>query len=131
MYNTVYKCRYHKDDIFLESDNVTEDEKDYIRNILYREDLFNIFDINSTDEFECFDAIISELYKKLLNCNELRECMREAAASIISENEEFGLCLLFSYDFLYLTHNCICEYLELSKISDDKIKILKYNINNK
>ena len=38
MYNIKYECRYHKDDVFLETDNVTHDEKNYIRDVLYRED---------------------------------------------------------------------------------------------
>ena len=74
---------------------------------------------------------IDELYKQLINSNELRECMRQASATIISENEELGLCILFSYDFLYITHSCICEYLESGKIADDKIQLLKNKINNK
>ena len=131
MYNTEYECRYHKDDVFLETDEVTDDEKDYIRNILYREDLFNILDINDNDEFECVDTIISELYQKLMHSNELRECMREASATIISENEELGLCILFSYDFLHITHICICEYLETGQIHNTKIQLLKNTINNK
>jgi hypothetical protein len=130
MYNVKYECRYNKDNVFLETDNVTDDEKDYIRNILYREDLFNILDINDTEEVECFDTIICDLYKQLINSNELRECMRQASATIISENEELGLCILFSYDFLYITHICICEYLETGKVCNDKIKLLKNKINN-
>lgn len=131
MYNIEYECRYHKDNVFLDTDKVSDDEKDYIRNILYREDLFNILDINNTEELECFDRVISNLYKILTNCSELRECMRETAATIISENEELGLCILFSYDFLYITHTCICEYLESGKISNDKIQLLKNKIYNK
>ena len=131
MYNIDYECRYHKDDIFLDTDKISDDEKDYIRNILYREDLFNIFEINDTDEINTFDVIISELYKKLINSNELRECMRQTAATIISENEELGLCILFSYDFLYVTHNCICEYLETGQICNSKIQLLKNAIINK
>jgi hypothetical protein len=131
MYNIKYECRYNKDNVFLETDNVTDDEKDYIINILYREDLFNILDINDTEEVECFDTTICDLYKQLINSNELRECMRQASATIISENEELGLCILFSYDFLYITHSCICEYLESGKIADDKIQLLKNKINNK
>ena len=131
MYNIKYECRYHKDDVFLETDNVTHDEKNYIRDVLYREDLSNILDINGNDEFECFDVIIAQLYKKLSNCIELIECMRLVAASIISENEEIGLCLLFSYDLLYITHICICEYLENNKISIENINLLKSKINAK
>ena len=51
MYNTKFECRYHKDDVFLETDNVTEEEKEFIRNILYREDVLNIFLIDFNDDF--------------------------------------------------------------------------------
>jgi len=125
MYNTKYECRYNKDNVFLETDNVTDNEKEYIRSILYREDLLNIFYINDDDEFDNFDSLISELYKKLFTNNELRECMRMVAAGIISENEEFGLCLLFSYDLMYLTHKCIGSYLENGDIITEDLKLLK------
>jgi hypothetical protein len=129
MYNTKYECRYNKDDIFLDIDEISEDEKEYIKNVLYKEDLFNIFDLNQNDELGCFDFIIEELYDKLRDCIKLRDCMRKLAATIISENEELGLCLLFSYDFLFITHKCICEYLETGKIHDDNITILNNKIN--
>lgn len=130
MYNTKYECRYHKDNVFLDTDEVTDNEKDYIRNILYSEDLSNILNIDDTYGFDNFDAIISDIYKQLMHSNELRECMRQAAATIISENEEVGLCLLFSYDSLFITHTCICEYLETSEIGNGKIQLLKNKINN-
>ena len=130
MYNTKYECRYHKDNVFLDTDEVTDNEKDYIRNILYSEDLSNILNIDDTYGFDNFDAIISDIYKQLMHSNELRECMRQAAATIISENEEVGLCLLFSYDFLFITHTCICEYLETSEIGNGKIQLLKNKIKN-
>ena len=34
MYNINYKCRYHKNDIFLETDEITNDEKEYIKDIM-------------------------------------------------------------------------------------------------
>ena len=49
MYNTKYLCRYHKDDVFIKTDNVNDNEKDFIRNILYKEDLLNIFFINENE----------------------------------------------------------------------------------
>lgn len=131
MYNTKYECRYYKDNVFLETDDVNDDEKEYIRGILYREDLLNIFYINDDDEFDNFDHLISELYKKVNSCESLRECMRIAAAGIISENEEFGLCILFSYDLMYLSHKCICSYLESGNISENDLNNLKKSINSK
>ena len=43
----------------------------------------------------------------------------------MANNEEFGLMLLFSYDYMYLTHICISEYLETGKISEDNMKRLE------
>jgi hypothetical protein len=128
MYNTNYECRYHTNDVFLETDNVTEDEKNYIRNILYREDLSNILNID--EESESFELIICELYNKLSGCKELKECMQEVSNSMMLNNEEMGICFLFSYDLLYLTHKCISEYLDKGKISKNNLNLLKNKISN-
>ena len=45
MYDTKFECRYHKDDVFLESDNVNENEKSIVRDILYKEDLLIFFQL--------------------------------------------------------------------------------------
>jgi hypothetical protein len=127
MYDTKYECRYNKDDIFLETDIVTEDEKDFIRDVLYREDLMHIFYIEEYDLSSDF-VFIAELYNLLYKCHELRECMRLAAAKIISENEEMGLCILYSYDFMYLTHKCVCDYLENGEIMQNNLILLKSNL---
>lgn len=125
MYNTKYECRYYKDDVFLETDDVTDDEKEFIRNVLYREDLLNIFSIAENDDSDIFDEVISELYKQISNCIELSECMRLAAAKLISENEEMGLCILYSYDYMYLTHKCVTSYLENGVIAEADFQLLK------
>lgn len=124
MYDTKYECRYHTDSVFIETDVVTDDEKDFIRDVLYREDLMHIFYIENYDLCNDF-VFISELYNLLFKCEELRECMRLAAAKIISENEEMGLCILYSYDFMYLTHKCVSYYLENEIVLETDIKLLK------
>ncbi len=131
MYNTKYECRYHKDNIFLETDKVNDFEKEIIINILYKEDLINIFDIdeNNFDNIDNMEVILTELYNKIKNNNDLKECMIICASQLISENEELGLCILFSFDYMYLTHLCISEYLETSNISEKNIKSLKDKIN--
>ena len=128
MYDTTYKCRYHQDNVFLDTDNITDDEKYYIRDILYKEDLLNIFDMDEEDSFDNLNKYLSNLYNKIYFSNDLRECMREAAAAILSENEELGLCLLFSYDLMYLTHLCISDYLETGQINENTIRLLKEKI---
>lgn len=125
MYNTNHECRYYRDDIFLKTDNLTEDEEDYVRNTLYRDDFMKIFYMEDDDNDEKDFAVVSELYNKILNCKELKECMKIAAARFISEDEILGLCILFSYDFMYLTHKCIISYLENGQVDLDCIKSLK------
>ena len=124
MYDTTHICRYHSDDIFLETDNVTQKEKDYIRNVLYREDLMYVFDMDDFND-ENINLNVKNLYELLKTNVDMKECMKKAANKYLSEDEEFGLMVLFAYDYFYLTHNCICEYIETKKINENSILNLK------
>jgi hypothetical protein len=122
MYDTKFECRYHKDDIFLETDDINEDEKWFIRDVLYKEDLLNIFSID--DDFDVFTEIISELYNKIKRCVPLTECMKKMAAKVMSEDLKTGLCILYSYDFMHITHKCVSEYLDTSSLSHENMNLL-------
>lgn len=127
MYNTKYECRYHKEDVFLETDEVTNEEKDYIRNVLYQEDFLNIFnfDLNADFDNTFTDEIFTELYKKLSSFTKLRECMKKVSEKIIFQNiEHYGLCFLYSYDYMYLTHKCVSCYLETGTDDNETIRLL-------
>lgn len=124
MYNTKYECRYYKDNVFLDTDQVSNEVKDYIRSILYKEDLICIFDMNLEEDFEIFNKILSNLYKKICLSEPLKECMKRAASTILTEDEELGLCILYSYDYMYITHECVAEYLETGKLSKENIEKL-------
>lgn len=130
MYNTKYECRYHRDDIFLETDDVTDYEKEYIRDILYKEDLINIFNIDNNDNFEELNYILSEINVKVKDYEPLNQIMKKTASILLSENTELGLYILFSYDYMYITHKCISEYLENGFISYDNIELLEKSVNN-
>lgn len=124
MYDTKFECRYHKDDIFLETDQVTDDEKNFIRNILYREDIINIFLIDFNDDFDILNNLMNELYEKIKNFSPLKECMKKMAKIILSEDEHSGLLLMYSYDYMYISHKCISEYLDTGSISYENMKLL-------
>jgi hypothetical protein len=125
MYNTKFECRYYRDDVFLETDNVNEDEKCFIRDVLYKEDLLNIFSIDDFDEdFEIFSNVIAELYSKIKDCLPLNECMTRMATKVMSLDEQTGLCILYSYDYMYITHKCVSEYLESGSLSEENMKLL-------
>jgi hypothetical protein len=127
MYDTKFECRYHRDDVFLETDNISENEKYFIRDVLYKEDLLNIFSIDcfEDDDFNIFSNVISQLYSKIEDCLPLTECMKKMGAKVMSEDLQTGLCILYSYDYMYITHKCVSEYLETRSLSKENMKLLE------
>jgi len=124
MYNTKVECTYHTSEIFLEDDNITEEEKCFVRDVIYRQELLDILEINEYNELE-FSRSINELYITIKDCKELKECMLKLAEKFLSRDEEIGLMVLFAFDYMYLTHICISEFLENGKISENNIAKLK------
>jgi hypothetical protein len=125
MYDTNYECRYNRDDIFLETDLVNDDEKNFIRDTLYREDLMNIFDIKDWDNFDLFSHELSELYQKIKNYEPLHPCMKKLSSEFFTEDMETGFFLLYSYHHMYLMHICVSEYLNKSSVSEKNIQLLE------
>lgn len=127
MYNENYECRYYKDDIFLESDDITEEEKEYIHDVLYREDFLNIFGLENYDFNEVND-ILDEIYEKIKTHEMFKNIMEKIAGNLLSQDSRLGLLILYSYDYMYLTHMCISEFIKYSKISKENIDLLYYKI---
>jgi hypothetical protein len=126
MYDTKFECRYHKDDVFLDTDTVNDYEKTFIRDILYKEDLLNIFSIDYyNDDFDVFTEIIPQLYSKIQECLPLTECMKKMAAKVMSEDLQTGLCILYSYDYMHIMHKCVSEYLDTTSLSEENMKLLE------
>jgi hypothetical protein len=111
MYNTKVICTYNAPEVFNESDTINDEEKEFIRDTIYRQELLNILGMSEFNETEMNKAI-HELYEKIKDSKELKECMTKCAGRILSEDLELGLMLMFAYDYMYLTHICICEYLD-------------------
>jgi hypothetical protein len=133
MYNTKVVCTYNTPEVFLETDNVTDDQKAFIRDVIYRQELLDILSINdididndkkNSDDLK-IDNAIKELYNRVKVCTNLTNCMVKVAGYYATTDEEIGLMLLFSYDYMYLTHKCISEYLETGEISKNNIKNLE------
>jgi hypothetical protein len=124
MYNTNVECSYHTSEIFLEDDNITEEEKGFIRDVIYRQELLDILEINEYNEIE-FSRSIHDLYISIKDCKELKECMLKLSEKFFSNDEEIGLMVLFAFDYMYLTHICVSEFLENGKISENNISKLK------
>ena len=128
MYNTQVVCTYNTPEVFLETDDITGDEKAFVRDTIYRQELLDIFCENDGND-DKLSIAINELYTKVKYCEQLTKCMLKLAGKYMATNEEFGLMLLFSYDYMYLTHICICEFIETGEISNENITNLEKALN--
>jgi hypothetical protein len=124
MYNTKVICSYHSDDVFLETDQITDEEKYFVRDAIYRQEVLDILGMEDYNENEMVRTV-HELYEKVQSSDPLKECALKLASHFMSEDAEFGLILLFAFDYMHLTHICICEYLDTGKISEENIANLR------
>ena len=124
MYNTKFVCTYNTPEVFLDTDIVTEDEKEFIRNTIYRQELLYILSMEEYNEKE-INTSMNEIYNKTKEHDELKKCMNKLAGQFMKADEVFGLMLLFSYDYMYLTHICISELFETGKIDENSLFNLK------
>ncbi len=117
MYNTTIVCTYNTPEIFIETDNIFEEDKTFIRNVIYRQELLNIFGLEDYNDDEMKNTF-NELYEKVKDCEEIQECMLKIDAVFMYGDKEMCFITLFSYDYMYLTHICMSEFLESGKISE-------------
>ena len=127
MYNTKVICTYNTPEVFFASDKITDEEKDFIRDTIYRQELLDILGMEDYNEKE-MDRAIQELYEKIRDNTELKECMLKSASHFMSVDEDFGLMIMFAYDYMYLTHICVSELLKTGKITDKNMWKLKSSI---
>ena len=124
MYNTKVVCTYNLSDVFNPSDVISDEEKDFVRDSLYRQELLDILGMDEFNENE-MNRAIHELYEKVKNNKEMVSCMTKLAGRFLSEDLELGLMILFAYDYMYLTHTCVSEYLETGQILEKNMMNLK------
>jgi hypothetical protein len=123
MYNTKVVCTYNTVDVFLDTDNITASEMEFVRDALYRQELLDILELEEHDE-QLMSEALHKLYEQVKGSQELRKCMVKMARRLMTADEEFGLLILFAYDYMYLTHACICEYLETGEITQTSMENL-------
>jgi len=139
MYNTKVVCTYNTPEVFLETDNITDDEKIFIRNIIYRQEFLNILNIDYENSYDDNEEKISEAIKELYNRVKDSTCLRKCMVKVVQKHmnvgkymtsdEELGIMLLLSYDYMYLTHICISEFIETGDIDDENIRKLVKALN--
>jgi len=124
MYNTKVICTYNTPDVFSADDNISEEEKDFVRDVIYRQELLNILGMEEFNDSE-MERTIHELFKKVSEDPFLKECMIKLSGHFLNIDQEIGLMLMFSFDYMYLTHICISELLDSGIISDKNMSNLR------
>ena len=127
-YNVDYETNYNLffDDSAFEGDE-TEEDKETIRTLLYQKDLLGIFNISEFDE-DIINKKLRDIFVILKNNNDLLFCMKELSKKCIFSNEDIGLMMFFSFDYMYLSHPCISEYIKTGSISESNLNIFKESI---
>jgi len=110
MYNTLLKCTYNN-----ASDSEQEDQ--------YRIEYLNAFNLEEFDDKQ-INKEVDALFERLKASPMLITCMTKTAAIFFSEDLQTGLMGLFAFDFFYLAHPCICDFLETGTIAEEKINAL-------
>lgn len=127
-YNTTYICKYNILSCFNEFKRGLSsinnkyycfDDND-ILNILYREDLLNVFGIESYDE-ELLNKSIKNVFDQIHHHDLFNECISKACSLFLSDDKELGLMILFSFEYFHLTHICVSEFISNGKINDSSI----------
>ena len=122
MYNTKVVITYNTEEVFLESDNINEEVKFFIRDVIYRQEFLDIFGLDEYNDDEIKIAF-NELYNKLILSPEFSECMSKFAEDVSSEDKQVGLMLMYSFDQLYLTHPRVCKFLDFTPLEKVEPKI--------
>ena len=136
MYNSKLICTYsyydpilrkHHSDITYDLDDVTGFED--IAEIIYQAELLRVFNIDPVDKSlddsnEDIKLEITILYKLISSHQKMIECMKTAASLMISDDLELGLMVLYSFDYFFLTHKCVSDFLETGEISEKNMNDL-------
>ena len=124
MYNTKFVCTYNTPDVFSVDDIISDNDKEFVRNVLYRQELLNILGMEDFNDSE-MESIIHELYKKISEHPFIQECMIKLSGQFLNIDKEIGLMLMFSYDYMYLTHICVSELIDTGIISEQNMANLR------
>jgi len=137
MYNTKMICTYFYYDAELKKKIPSEftdlnldlqvDQKNGdICDLIYQSDYLQIFGLVEFD-YNTINNEMKNIYETdgVKSNSKLQQCMKRAAAMFLSEDLDVGFMVLFSYDYLFATHLCICDVLKNGSIQEKHLDLLR------
>ena len=139
MYNSQFVCTYSFYDATLRNCYHTNERYDLedvedledLADLIYKTDLlramqFTVDEVERAGDNVCFNSDkLLELYDIVKVDVEFMECIKKSGEKHSCEDSESGFITLFSYDYFFLTHKCICDILNDGKVVEDNINRLK------
>ena len=132
MYNSNYKCWYDNEDIMFSRDELqklSQEDKHDIKDVIYKEDFLNIFGLNIFDE-KAINEEMELLYERVNGIESLHPLLDTLANRMLSDDRFDGFYVLFSYDYLYLFHQFLCDIINSNNINTGIIKQLTEMVKN-
>ena len=126
MYDIYLSMTYHTTEVFLESDQITDDEKDFIRNCIYRQEIVNLFNLEEFEPSQIYEEI-RLIYEEIQFNDEFQYILEKLEDKFLLPKEDCFL-LLFSFDYLYMTHLCLTDYFTTGKIEQEHLVSLLASI---
>ena len=135
-YAKEYKCKYKDVNEVNNYKNISKTTNNDINididieSELYRLDLLNIFKIktyNDNNIASTLDCIYDHFIKNNHNPSVLKfkNIISKASQLFMSEDDKFGLTILYSYEYLNESHQCICELINTNNIDDKTVLTLE------
>ena len=135
VYNSKHLCTYQYYDSkfknYIPKNLITMEEVeecDDSADLIYKSDILQAFNLTEYDD-DKIEQEMTSLFDILKNNEKMVECMKKMAHRFVTEELEFGMMLLFSYDTFYLTHVCVCDIIEKGEVDEVNINILNKLIN--
>jgi hypothetical protein len=117
VYNSNHSSVYKRiEEDFLNSLAYTKEEIVLLCDHTYRMEILSVFRMRVFDETEMNEKV-SILYDSCKISTELMACARSLSGEEL--DLEIGFRVFFSYDYFYLAHKCISEFLKSGQVSKD------------
>lgn len=119
-YNSNFKCTYQIMDDLDDSNN------------LYRIQFLQAFNTYRWDS-NIIDNTIQKIYSQLKNSKYGRNILNAVNLNVTITNfiNNSDIYILFSYDYFYIFHDCLCDLINNGLITDDNYNYLIKQITNK
>jgi hypothetical protein len=132
-YDPVLRNEYHKDDKY-DLDDIKEFED--MSEMIYRAELLQILGINNQEPYdnicESFGfktENLMDIYNRVKFNADFLKCVENVKQLYSYKDLEDGYIALFSYDYFFLTHKCLCDFINFGKITDKNIINLRKAVN--